>query len=199
MAEQLFTFIAQHGYVTIFVLVFLVEIGIPNPVPNELVLLYAGSLTATGVLHLVPAFLAAVLGDFIGTTLLFTVFYFFGTVLQNFKWFPKHKLEVLSAKISKRGKWGIFLGRLIPYIRGYTSVAAGLMQIQPRVFMSVVVFSALLWSGGYVLAGHFIGPKVVAMADQIGAGQNGVIAVIILCALIFFVASHFISKRSLKE
>lgn len=197
MAHVLFEYIAQHGYITIFILVFLVEIGIPNPVPNELVLLYVGSLTAIGTLQFIPAFLVAVAADFIGTSLLYTVCYAFGNIVvaQNYRWFPKKKLDILSEKISRRGRWGIFIGRMLPYIRGYTSVAAGLLRIHPKVFLSVVIFSAVLWSGGYVLIGHFAGPHIETIAAKLGVGQAGIIVVIVVFVLIFFGVSKVVEKK----
>ena len=44
-------YIIKYGYLAIFSLVFLQEIGVPNPVPNELVLLFSGYLTSTGKLN----------------------------------------------------------------------------------------------------------------------------------------------------
>ncbi len=187
MAESLFASIVAHGYVIIFFLVFFVEIGIPNPVPNELVLLYVGSLTAIGHLNFIAAIVTVVAADFIGTSLLYYTFYLFGgwIVSKNFKWFPTEKLAALSHTIEKRGKWGIFVGRLIPFVRGYTSVAAGLLRIPPKVFLSVVIFSAVLWSGGYVLVGHFVGPHIESFYESLGIGQVGLISIIIGVILVW--------------
>ncbi|MCX6740828.1 MAG: hypothetical protein NTY61_00295 [Candidatus Parcubacteria bacterium] len=44
MPHSLAVFITHYGYLAIFFLVFLQEIGVPNPVPNELVLLFSGYL-----------------------------------------------------------------------------------------------------------------------------------------------------------
>jgi membrane protein DedA with SNARE-associated domain len=201
MAHELFNYIAQHGYITIFILVFLVEIGIPNPVPNELILLYAGALAAGGVLKIVPVVILAVTADFIGTSILYYAFYLFGGLLvsQNYRWFPAKKLGAFSQKISRRGRWGIFLGRLVPYVRGYTSVAAGLLRIHPKTFLSVVIFSAMLWSGGYVILGYFVGPHVETFAEKLGVGQTGVIIGLVVCIALFWIVNRIVSKKELSS
>jgi len=157
MPHELVNFITQYGYLAIFALVFLQEIGIPTIVPNELVLAFSGYLTVDGTLSLPLVFIAAILGDFVGTTVLFSIFYFFGKKILEKKprWIPinKEKIERIGQIITQKNKWGMFLCRLIPFIRGYASVAAGILQLKPRVFLTMVALSAVIWSGGYVLIG----------------------------------------------
>ncbi len=82
-------FIITYGYLAIFLLVFLQEIGIPNPVSNELVLIFSGSLAYSHTLSLPLILLSAISADIIGTTVLYTVFYFFGNWILSRKWLPE--------------------------------------------------------------------------------------------------------------
>ena len=76
MLTEVNAFIINYGYLAIFALVFLQEVGIPNPVPNELVLIFSGYLAFKGILYLPLVILAAVSADFIGTNILYFTFYF---------------------------------------------------------------------------------------------------------------------------
>ncbi len=177
-------FVNDYGYWAVFILVFLQEIGIPNPVPNELILLFAGALTVIGGLSFWLTFLIAVAADVVGTTLLFTVFYFFERYIMEkiSKWKGvNEKLDKIKAKLLQRGRWGIFIGRLMPYLRGYVSVAAGILNMPYKIFIPMVALSALLWSGGYVTLGHFLGTKWQSVAEFIGRYQW-----ILLVALVVF-------------
>jgi membrane protein DedA with SNARE-associated domain len=162
MSSEVALYITKYGYMAIFLLVLLQELGVPNPVTNEFVLLFSGYLTFTGVLSLRLVFLTAVAADCIGTTILYAVFYCFGKSIMNRRprWFPisPAHIERLSRSISERRQWGIYLGRMLPFLRGYASVAAGLLSIRPGVFVPAVVLSAITWSGGYVIAGRLLGP-----------------------------------------
>lgn len=198
MPQELTAYITQYGYFAIFALVFLQEIGIPNPVPNELVLLFSGYLASEGLLSFPLLFLTVVFADFIGTSLLYFVFYSFGKKLLEKKprWLPIHKghIERLGSFISKKDWWGIYLGRLIPYVRGYASVAAGLLQLKPRIFLTMVLLSAATWSGGYALAGKIMGPYWETVAEKIG-GTSRLIYIILAAILVYYFARQLLKWR----
>lgn len=188
MPPELALYITKYGYVAIFSLVFLQEIGVPNPVPNEVVLLFSGYLAYAGTLSFPLVFLAAILGDILGTTLLYFVFYFFGSRLveKTGRWLPLKKIEKLKKKIIEKEKTGVFLGRLIPYVRGYISIAAGLIKIPPRIFLTTVAGSAILWSGGYVIAGRVFGKKYDSIAARLGSGRTIVVFVVVIVLVLWF-------------
>lgn len=167
-------FVNSYGYLAIFILVFLQEIGVPNPVPNELVLLFAGALTVIGGLSFWPTVFTAVIADIAGTTLLFTVFYFFEHHIMEriSKWKGvNEKLDRIKETILRKDKWGIFLGRMMPYVRGYVSAVAGILNIPYKVFLPMVIFPAIIWTGGYVTLGHFLGQRWEAVASFISQYQ----------------------------
>jgi membrane protein DedA with SNARE-associated domain len=184
VSAEVARYITQYGYLAIFLLVFLQELGVPNPVTNEFVLLFSGYLAFTGLLNLRLVFLTAVAADCIGTTILYLVFYLFGKYIMDHRprWFPisAAHIERLSRSISERRQWGIYFGRLIPFVRGYASVAAGLLCIRPAVFIPAVLVSAITWSGGYVVAGRLLGPYWEQAASRLGAIEIVVLLVVIV-------------------
>lgn len=192
MPATLTQYILQYGYLAVFLLIFLQELGVPNPISNELVLLFSGYLASIHTFSFTFIFLTAVSADFIGTSILFFVFYYFGEYLLNHKpkWIPisRERIESLTHRISQKGMLSIYIGRLIPYLRGYTSVAAGLLRIRPKVFISAVIISAITWSGGYVLAGWILGPYWQKASDAIG-GVRMVLFTLGIIILFFVIKS----------
>jgi membrane protein DedA with SNARE-associated domain len=176
MRAELAHYIAEFGYVAIFALVFLQELGLPNPITNEFVLLFSGYLAYAGVLNFWLVFLTAVAADCIGTTVLYTVFYRFGRPIieRRPRWFPisPDRLERVRKRIHEWQGWGIYAVRLVPFLRGYASVAAGILPISPRVFLPAAALSALTWSGGYVVAGFLLGPYWDLAARRIGTAER---------------------------
>jgi membrane protein DedA with SNARE-associated domain len=202
MPAELAAYIIKYGYLTIFSLVFLQEIGVPNPVTNELVLLFSGYLAYTHQLNLIVVIITVVLADFTGTTLLYIVFYYFGERLLNKKpkWLPMEKIEKLKQRVERGGMVAIYAGRLLPYVRGYTSVAAGLLEIRPRVFLTAVLLSAITWSGGYVIVGFAFGSRWNQVISKLGFGEFALASVVILFLVVYVLPKiyqlvKYITKR----
>lgn len=186
MSSELALYITKYGYVALFLLVFLQELGVPNPVTNEFVLLFSGYLAFAKVLNLWLAVVTAVSADCIGTTILYAVFYRCGAHLMAHRprWFPLSPVHMkrLADTIAERGRWGIYIGRLTPFLRGYVSVAAGLLPIKPGVFFPAVVVSAITWSGGYIVAGRCLGPYWEHAARRIGRAESLVLLAVLMVA-----------------
>jgi len=64
----------EYGYLSIFLLVFLQEIGIPS-FPNELLLLYTGYLAYKGILDLFKVLMMVVAADISGSFILYILFF----------------------------------------------------------------------------------------------------------------------------
>lgn len=200
MPPELVTYITEYGYLTIFLLVFVQELGIPNPIPNELILLFCGYLASIGKLHFVGVMLTAVLADVIGTTLLYCVFYYYGKVIRKRfnKILPGQKINKLMNYLEKKGRGGIYVGRLLPLLRGYASVAAGLLRLPPQEFIPVVGLSALTWSGGYVILGYILGPSWEKVSQYLGFKTSilvlagGVVFYLLITHLYSFLKRRFI-------
>ncbi|MEO5646190.1 MAG: DedA family protein [Candidatus Paceibacterota bacterium] len=200
MPQSLILFITHYGYAAIFALVFLQEIGIPNPITNELVLLFAGSLGYSGVLSFPLIFLSAVTADIIGTTLLYWVFYTVGPKILAKKWIPisQDSIAGLIDRVEKHGSWGIFIGRMLPLVRGYASVAAGLLHIKPKKFLLSVIASAIVWTGGYVLLGRILGKYWLNAQYAVKGIQKGVLLLLIV-AIIIFGGRYLVNKLTQKK
>ena len=191
MLQQLSSNISQYGYLAIFLLVFLQEVGIPNPIPNELVLLFSGYLSSTGVLNFPYVVISVVLGDIIGSSILFVLFFYFGKIIIDRKprWIPLpvKKIENLRTKINTSRQTGVFVGRLTPFIKGYVSVLCGLMRISPQKYSLILVSTSFIWALGYICFGYFIGPYWKFIPESNAGIQHILIAItaVIIVLLLF--------------
>jgi membrane protein DedA with SNARE-associated domain len=198
MTADLIAFITHYGYLAIFILIFLQEIGLPDPVPNEFILLFSGYLAYAGVLKFWLVFGTAIAGDFIGTLVLYTVFYYFGKALLKRKprWLPvsRERIDKIANTLSHKDWWGVYLGRLIPYLRGYTSVAAGLLQMHPGIFVTMVFLSAITWSGGYVIVGKLFGSHWNDLVRLLSSLRI-VVLMVIGAVILFFILRYLRSNQ----
>ncbi len=190
----------HYGYLAVFLIVFSQEVGIPNPIPNELVLMFTGYLTFKGILVLPLVILVAVSADFIGTSILYAVFYFSGVFIMKHKprWFPvsESSISKLSARIVKGGIWRLYLCRLTPFLRGYTSIIAGLLKIKPRTFLPVAAISASTWAAGYVIAGRLLGPWWSYAGAKLGSMKYYILLGVVLVFLIVGLVKYFCDRAA---
>ena len=202
MPEEVIQYIVKYGYLAIFVLVFLQEIGAPNPIPNELVLVFSGYLTFMGILKLPLVILAVILADLAGTTILHTVFYFFGAYILQHKprWLsnPVNTILKLKERLSKGGLAGIYIGRLTPFIRGYTSVIAGLLQIKYVTFFPIALITATIWATIYITAGIMLGPFWNRVAPHI-SNIKYIMLLVLAAVILIILLRAFIKHRTIKN
>jgi membrane protein DedA with SNARE-associated domain len=203
MPEDVVYYVTRYGYLAIFILVFLQETGMPNPFPNELLLLFSGYLSFKGLLYLPFIILTVISADFIGTSLLYFLFYNAGTLIMKKKpkWFPlsTRMIENLTTRISKGGQLSIYIFRLTPFTRGYSSVITGLLQVKPKIFLPIALISAVTWASIYVVIGHLIGPSWHLYTQNIDSLKYVMVAILAVVLCVFLVVYFSRKKEKRKE
>jgi membrane protein DedA with SNARE-associated domain len=199
---ELTHYLAVYGYYAVFLFVFLQQIGVPNPITNEFVLIFCGYLSYTATLNFYKIIGVAVVADFVGTMLLFFVFYFFSQwiISHSPKWLPLkgQAIENLKTRVANKGEWGIFAARMTPFLRGYVSVVAGMLTIKRKAFSLTVIISALLWNTAFVLTGRLLGPYWDTVLRKSGLIQN-ILLIILLIVILVFAGKYFQRKQLEKE
>lgn len=196
MPVQLVNYINEYGYLILFALVFIQEIGVPT-FPNEIVLYYFGYLCSQKIFSVFIAIAVAISADFIGATLLYTTFYFLGSSILKLKIpfikIPLHKIEKLQTKSLHSHRQTIFLSRVTPFIRGYVSVFAGLSQLSYKFYGWQVLLSASLFSGGLIVLGWATG-KYFTNIFSLNIESNQLPQIVFVGIAIFVLAKWLIKK-----
>ena len=198
MPAELVSYVTKYGYLAIFILIFLQEIGMPSPFPNELLLIFSGYLIYKGILTAPYVILTAVLADFTGTSILYFLFNRSGELIlrKKPKWIPLSPriIRTMTSKLSKQGLSGIFIFRLTPFTRGYASVISGLLQIKRDTFLIIALGSALTWAAFYVITGYLIGPYWSLFTENLDNFKYVLIAVplIVICTVLI---TYYFRKR----
>jgi membrane protein DedA with SNARE-associated domain len=199
MPEEIIFYVTSYGYLAIFILVFMQEIGMPNPFPNELLLIFSGYLSFKGLLYFPLALLTALSADLLGTNVLYFLFYKTGILIMRKKpkWIPLSDsiLDRLTSKISRGGLWSIYVFRITPFTRGYTSVITGLLQVKPRIFLPIAFVSALTWATIYIAIGYLIGPSWNLFTQNLGSFKYAMLAFLAIIVLMFLII-HFNRRRA---
>ncbi len=192
--------ISSIGYPGI-VIVMAIENIFP-PIPSELVLPFAGSLSAKGEMNLWAAVAAGTIGAVIGAIVLYAVGYFareagvrnlvarFGKYL----FISERDLDRAADWFERYGEIIIFFGRLIPLIRSIISIPAGYTRMNPVRFLIYTTLGTTLWNLILTYAGRLLGENwedILAFTDTY---QYATLAIIVL-AVVVFLAWRIIKHR----
>ncbi|SFK42234.1 DedA family protein [Geodermatophilus ruber] len=142
----------------------LLETVIP-PIPSEAVLGLAGVLINDGRMSVVPVVLFATLGSILGAIF----FYYIGRALgprrshafldrlplvetadvdRTFDWFRRH------------GRAAVFFGRMVPIVRSFISVPAGVVRMPFGQFVLYSAAGSLIWNSVLIGLGVAVGDIV---------------------------------------
>jgi membrane protein DedA with SNARE-associated domain len=147
----------KFGPIALFFSLLLGIVGIP--LPDELLLIGAGSLAAHQKINLFTTLLAAILGSICGIT----ISYFLGRLVGN--WLVKHygarihltpeRITRVKSWFSHIGKWLLIIGYFIPIFRHLFGFVAGGAKLNFKVFALFAYTGAIIWSIFFLSMGYF--------------------------------------------
>lgn len=151
--------IGSLGYTGIFLMMFLESSFFPFP--SEVVMIPAGYLAYKGGMNMWLALLAGALGSLAGALFNYWLALYFGRafVLKFGKYFffSEKTMIKMEGYFSKHGEISTFLGRLIPGVRQYISLPAGLARMNIWKFSFYTTFGAFIWITILAVFGYYVG------------------------------------------
>ena len=166
MVEFVSGLIEQLGYIGIALLMF-VETLIP-PIPSELIMPLVGVAAAEGRLNLVGATASAIAGATLGATAWYLVARAFGPdrllalADRHGRWLRLDGAMMRRPTVwfARRGGWTVFLARILPGMRVYISIPAGLAGMNLARFLGFTIAGYSVWYGLLGALGYALGLNV---------------------------------------
>ena len=159
--------VGSLGYIGIFVMMFLESSFFPFP--SEVVMIPAGYLAYKGEMNLVLAILAGIAGSLAGAVFNYYLAMKFGRKFLSkygkYVLIKEETLEKMETFFEKHGHISTFSGRLIPAVRQYISLPAGLAKMNLWKFSLYTSLGAGIWVLILALLGYFIGSNQ-ALIDE---------------------------------
>lgn len=168
------------------------------PVPSEAVLIPAGYLAFKGEMDITLVVLCGTLGSLIGAFTNYYVSLFVGrafllrfgkyvlvsekTLLKNERFFTTH------------GAISTFIGRLLPGIRHFISIPAGLAQMNVTLFATFTALGAGLWSFILAALGYTIGENQALVHEY----MHHILAVTFVSSIILATSYYALYRRRQK-
>lgn len=140
-------FILSTGYIGVIFLMAIESAGIPAP--SEIIMPFSGFLVYNGTLNFWFVSIAGTVGNLIGSIVAYWVGLAGGRPFLNkfgkYLLISQHDLDIAEAYFKRRGKLTVFVGRLLPVIRTYISLPAGIAKMNFWQFCLYTVLGAFPW------------------------------------------------------
>jgi membrane protein DedA with SNARE-associated domain len=162
----------------------LLETVVP-PIPSEVLLPLAGYLVQTGRESLLPVFLLATAGSVLGAALLYQLGRWLGPersrralgrlplvdagdVERAFDWFARH------------GRSAVLVGRLVPVVRSFVSVPAGVVRMPWPRFLLYTTLGSALWNALLIGGGMLLGTQYELVERYTGVLDRALVVAVVL-------------------
>ncbi|WP_142066685.1 DedA family protein [Brevibacillus sp. AG162] len=154
--QHLDLFLMKYGYVGIFFSLTLGVVGLP--IPDEVLMTYAGYAVSRGVLHMPFTVLSAFLGAAVGITISYAIAWKWGLPLLlkvgPYLHITPKKIESTQKLFAKYGPYLLLIGYFLPGVRHITAYLAGVSAMGFRRFAFFAYAGAFLWSVTFLLLGQ---------------------------------------------
>jgi membrane protein DedA with SNARE-associated domain len=179
--------VGSLGYAGIFIMMFLESSFFPFP--SEVVMVPAGYLASKGEMSFTLALLAGIAGSLVGAVFNYILAVKFGRVflLKYGKYFflKEDSLNKLESFFKEHGEISTFTGRLIPGIRQYISLPAGLARMSLFKFSLFTSLGAGIWVLILTTIGYYIGENETLVKEYLKTATLGAIASVIVIAIVY--------------
>ncbi|WP_297216271.1 DedA family protein [uncultured Desulfovibrio sp.] len=160
---HLFELVANYGiwiYAILFVIIFCETGLVVTPfLPGDSLLFAAGVVAGTGHMSYPTVMLVMLAAGTLGDATNYTIGRHVGPAIfsRDSRLIKKEHLLKAHAFYQRHGGKAIVLARFVPIVRTFAPFVAGVALMCPRQFFSFNVLGCVLWVGGLVSSGFFLG------------------------------------------
>ena len=180
--------VGDLGYIGIFVMMFLESSFFPFP--SEVVMIPAGYLAYKGEMNLALAIACGIGGSLAGALFNYYLAIRFGRAFLakygKYVLIKEESLQKMEDFFARHGHISTFSGRLIPAVRQYISLPAGLARMDLLKFSIYTSLGAGIWVAILALLGYYIGHNEIMLKEYL---QTIIISILVLLVVgaIFYI------------
>ncbi|KJS14878.1 MAG: hypothetical protein VR69_15445 [Peptococcaceae bacterium BRH_c4b] len=159
------------------------------PLPSEVIMLFGGFLAAQGTLNFWGVVWAGVLGNVVGSVIAFWIGANGGRpFLQKYgKYvlFNNEHLDKAERWFSRYGECAVFFGRILPVIRTFISLPAGIARMKFLKFLVFTLIGCIPWNIALTFFGLKLGQNWQSVEPYFRPISYAIIFAII-CGIVWF-------------
>lgn len=193
------------NYWVVFVLMVLENSVIP--LPSEMIVTPAAYKAANGEMNIYLVVLFATLGSTIGALINYYIASVMGrplvykladTRLGHLLFVNRKKIEYAETLFLKHGKISTFFGRLLPAVRQFISIPAGLARMKLSSFILYTFLGSVIWNNILVLLGYYLAQVLPEEQLMEQLKQHSTVLGLIFIMLAIVAVVFHIVRRKLK-
>ncbi len=198
MFESIINTINSLGYIGIALLMALENIF--PPIPSELIMPLAGFTVTQGKLKFISVVMAGTIGSVLGSTPWYFLGKYWGLkrtkkIADKYgKWLTVSGEDVEKAKrwFDRRGYAATAIGRLVPGIRTYISIPAGISKMPFLPFLIYSTAGSIIWVMLLTYSGYILGENYERISLYLKPFS------LIVLGLVLIISIYWIIKRRKK-
>lgn len=167
------TLVGSYGLAAIFVVMLLKEIGVPVPLPSDLLMIGAGVQLAAGSYSAIALLVAIAVAVLVGGSIQFLIARSAGRAivyrLAAVVGIGAERMDRAVAQLGARGARAVFVGVNIPGARAAVVPAAGVARLPMAPMTLAMVTGSVVFYGWHVALGYVVGPGALALLDAAAA------------------------------
>ncbi|MHB8245164.1 MAG: DedA family protein [Acidimicrobiales bacterium] len=186
------SFLTNWGYIALVVLTFAEAACVP--IPSEITLGFAGFLVYDHRLEIVAVILLGTLGELCGSFVGWAIGRYGGRPLIDrlgrFVLLTKSDLDRAERWFNSRGEWAVAIGRMLPVIRTFISLPAGVAEMSPIRFGIATAVGSLIFCTALTVTGFELGASWHVVTK--GFSDAGyVLAALVVLAVVAFIGHRY--------
>jgi len=178
----------HHDVVALALLLFVEEVGVPLPLPGNVLLMYFGMQITHGQVGAAEVVAAMTVASALGSICLYAIAAQLGrrAVLRwgRYVGLDNKRVARIEAWLDRYGAVTIFLGRIAPGLRTPTSAVGGIFGIPLPKFIPFTSLAALVWTGFWISLGAMVGRRLHLEEMMTGSHRAGPLILAAACLLI---------------
>lgn len=158
------------------------------PIPSEVVLPLAGFTAGLGEMSVAAAVLWATLGSVLGAVALYGLGVGLGRerlghLYERLPLTSESDLTKADEWFAQHGAAAVFFGRMIPLVRSFISIPAGIERMPLPRFLLYTTAGSFLWNTAFITAGFILGERWTVVEGYVAPVGNAVLVAIVVAVL----------------
>ena len=195
LARFIIAVISQSGYLGIVLLMGIESACIP--LPSEVIMPFSGYLVHAGRFSLIGVAIAGAVGCNLGSFVAYYVGAWGGRPLAErygrYVLVTRHDLEMADRWFVRYGDWAVFLARLLPVVRTFIALPAGIARMNFFRFNAYTFLGSLPWCFVLAYAGMKLGERWTTLRAYFHR-FDAVVGVLLVTGAVWFLRNRWMNR-----